>query len=88
MKLLTKDAAEHLSKEMGSAIHAARFEDSFATVDQILKELEAKEKKVVAEPWLASISKLETRVADLEKEIEGLHKQVATQIAKPLTKSK
>ena len=61
--LITHEAAEKLSTELGSAIHQHRYNDAVIMIEDIME----KTKTFVSEPWLNDIAKLERRVALLEK---------------------
>lgn len=72
MNLLTEDAAKELSDKLASAIHAARFQDNYEVVDQVLKDFEDKDKKVLVEPWMSKIRALEAKIEKLDSEVKSL----------------
>ena len=72
MKLLTPAAGKYLSDNLQSKIHTSRYNDSFAMVDEMLRELEAKDEDVLMQPWMAHIKQLEKRVDDLTKQVKVL----------------
>lgn len=77
LKLLTEDAGRHLSGELQSKIHTSRYDDAVQMLDGVLKNLEEKDKKVLAEPWMAHIRKLEEKLDTALSEIENLKKELA-----------
>jgi hypothetical protein len=74
MKLLTEDAGKYLAENLQSKIHTSRYNDAFQMVDELLSELEAKEKYVLTEPWLPYTRRLERQIADLESRLAKFEK--------------
>lgn len=70
MGLLTEDAGQHLSVELGKKIHFDKYNQSFMTVEEVVNELEKKDKKFLVEPWMAHIRQLEKKVSELTEELE------------------
>ena len=77
MGLLTEDAGQHLSVELGKKIHFDKYNQSFMTVEEVVNELEKKDKKFLAEPWMAHIRQLEKKVAELTDQLSQHHELVA-----------
>lgn len=69
MRLLSEDMGRHLSGELQSRIHTARYDDAFQMIDDLFTEIEKKGKKSLTEPWLKTINDLEKRITSLEKKI-------------------
>jgi polyhydroxyalkanoate synthesis regulator phasin len=69
MNLLTEEAGKYLSDNLQSKIHTSRYNDAFQMVDEMLQDLEDKDKVVLKEPWQAYIRRLEARIEKLEKQL-------------------
>ncbi len=76
MGLLTEEAGQHLSVELGKKIHFDKYNQSFMTVEEVVNELEQKDKKFLAEPWMAHIRQLEKRVTDLETHMADCERMI------------
>lgn len=77
--LVTHEAAEKMSKEMGGMIHRSTYIDAKMMVDEVADKIG----DFVAEPWIAEIERLERRVAQLEKQLVAkVEVKKATPVAK------
>ncbi len=72
MGLLTEEAGTYLSQELGKKIHFDRYKQSFETVEELAKELDEKQKKFLAEPWMVHIRNIERQLEAKDKELTEL----------------
>ncbi|MDE2107152.1 MAG: hypothetical protein KGL39_58645 [Patescibacteria group bacterium] len=81
MKLLTEEGGEYLNGELQSKIHTARFKEAQQIVQDLIDEMEDKDKVFLVEPWMPYIRRMERKIEQLEKELTK--SRVATADSKP-----
>lgn len=79
MQLLTEEAGTYFSVELGKKIHFDKYKQSYQTIEEIVNELNEKEIKILAEPWLVYIRSMERTIEKLTKQVTDTESQINTQ---------